>query len=95
MKDHLSGHLQDNPDIEDHVAAYEKGALPVYIASVVEERQPVDPRLAPDYAEHGHKSPVKSPEAVGGLLLEQCHPQNGICHASAASIGQPSNMEGC
>jgi hypothetical protein len=85
VHDRLAVHLKHNPHIEDQVAAYEEGALPVNVASIVEERQPVDPRLAPRDAEHGYKGPVEPPEAAGGLLLEQCHPQNGVCRASAAS----------
>ncbi len=97
MHDRWADHLQDNPHIDNHVAAYEEGALPVYIASVVEERQPVDPRLAPRDAEHGHKGPVEPSEAVGGLLLEQGHPQNGVCRASAARKVSVSarELEGC
>ena len=71
--------LQDDPDVDDKVAAYEHGGLPVQIADLVDERQAVDPGLARSNAEHGYEGQVEFAEAAWRQLLEQRHSKNRVC----------------
>jgi hypothetical protein len=65
--------LQDDPDVDDEIAADEDRRLPLEVADFVDEGQAVDPGLARSDAEHGYEGQIESAEAARHQLLEQRH----------------------
>ena len=70
--------LQNDPDVDDQVAAHENRRLPRDGAVLVDQGQPVDPGLAGCNAEHGDEGQVELGEAGRDEVLEERHPEDGV-----------------
>jgi hypothetical protein len=74
----LVANLQDDPDVDDQVAADEQGRLPVQVARLVDEGHPINPCLASRDEEHGDEGQVELAEGARHQLLEERHPEYGV-----------------